>query len=48
MYVTLTIDTSGPGFHKRGYREEAGAAPLKETLAAAMILQSRWQDSEEH
>lgn len=43
--VTLTIDTSGPGLHKRGYREEAGAAPLKETLAAAMVLISRWKES---
>ena len=43
--VTLTIDTSGPGLHKRGYRELAGAAPLKETLAAAMVLISRWKES---
>ncbi|MTI67684.1 MAG: class I SAM-dependent RNA methyltransferase [Firmicutes bacterium] len=35
--VTLTIDTSGVGLHKRGYRENAIKAPLKETLAAAMI-----------
>ncbi|MDS0527315.1 class I SAM-dependent RNA methyltransferase [Clostridium sp. SHJSY1] len=42
--VTLTIDTSGSGLHKRGYRENSGAAPLKETLAAAMVLLSRWQD----
>lgn len=42
--VTLRIDTSGPGLHKRGYREEAGAAPLKETLAAAMVLISRWKE----
>lgn len=40
--VTLTIDTSGPGLHKRGYREEAGEAPLKETLAAALLLVSKW------
>lgn len=40
--VTLTIDTSGLGLHKRGYRELAGLAPLKETLAAAMIQLSRW------
>ncbi|MBB6621812.1 THUMP domain-containing class I SAM-dependent RNA methyltransferase [Clostridium gasigenes] len=43
--VTLSIDTSGPGLHKRGYREVAGAAPLKETLAAAMVLISRWKES---
>ncbi|MBW6410922.1 THUMP domain-containing class I SAM-dependent RNA methyltransferase [Clostridium weizhouense] len=42
--VTLTIDTTGPGLHKRGYRELAGAAPLKETLAASMLLISRWRD----
>ena len=41
--VTLSIDTSGVGLHKRGYREEAGIAPLKETLAAAMVLISRWR-----
>lgn len=40
--VTLTIDTTGPGLHKRGYREMAGAAPLKETLAAALVLISKW------
>lgn len=40
--VTLTIDTSGPGLHKRGYREFAGGAPLKETLAAAMVMISKW------
>lgn len=40
--VTLTVDTSGPGLHKRGYRKLSGAAPLKETLAAAMVELSRW------
>lgn len=40
--ATLTIDTSGAGLHKRGYRQEAGEAPLKETLAAAMIQLSYW------
>ncbi|MGN0144852.1 MAG: class I SAM-dependent RNA methyltransferase [Clostridium sp.] len=40
--VTLTVDTTGPGLHKRGYRELAGIAPLKETLAASMLLISRW------
>lgn len=43
--VTLTIDTSGPGLHKRGYRELAGEAPLKETLAAALVLLSKWEPS---
>lgn len=40
--ATLTIDTSGAGLHKRGYRKLASGAPLKETLAAAMIMISRW------
>ena len=41
--ATLTIDTSGAGLHKRGYRTLAGRAPLKETLAAAMVMLSYWQ-----
>lgn len=41
--VTLAFDTSGTGLHKRGYRELVGTAPLKETLAAAMIIISRWK-----
>jgi putative N6-adenine-specific DNA methylase len=40
--VTLTLDTSGVGLHKRGYRKLSAKAPLKETLAAAMIELSRW------
>ena len=35
--VTLMIDTSGEGLHKRGYRQHSNVAPLKETLAAAMV-----------
>lgn len=35
--VSLMIDTSGAGLHKRGYRENAGGAPIKETLAAAIV-----------
>lgn len=35
--VSLLIDTSGPGLHKRGYRQNAGGAPIKETLAAAIV-----------
>ena len=41
--VTLMIDTSGDGLHKRGYRRIANAAPLKETIAAAMIMMSYWK-----
>ncbi|RFU66068.1 THUMP domain-containing class I SAM-dependent RNA methyltransferase [Peribacillus glennii] len=40
--VTLTIDTSGAGLHKRGYRTGQGEAPLKETLAAALIMLTNW------
>ena len=40
--VTLTIDTSGAGLHKRGYRSGQGEAPLKETMAAALILLTNW------
>lgn len=35
--ATLTIDTTGPGLHKRGYREASVVAPIKETLASALI-----------
>jgi putative N6-adenine-specific DNA methylase len=41
--ATLTIDTTGQGLHKRGYREETGEAPLRENLAAALVLLSRWK-----
>lgn len=41
--ATLTIDTSGVGLHKRGYRTGQGDAPLKETLAAALIKLTNWQ-----
>jgi len=40
--VTVAIDTSGDGLHKRGYRKTAGAAPLKETLAAGLVQLSYW------
>ncbi|MFC0271660.1 class I SAM-dependent RNA methyltransferase [Metabacillus herbersteinensis] len=40
--ATLTIDTSGSGLHKRGFRTEQGEAPIKETLAAAMVLLTNW------
>ncbi len=41
--VTVTLDTTGPGLHKRGYRENAVIAPIKETLASAMINLSFWR-----
>ncbi|WP_077213754.1 THUMP domain-containing class I SAM-dependent RNA methyltransferase [Bacillus dakarensis] len=40
--ATITIDTSGAGLHKRGYRAGQGEAPLKETLAAALVLLTNW------
>ncbi|MBV1820283.1 class I SAM-dependent RNA methyltransferase [Anaerosalibacter bizertensis] len=40
--ATLTIDTSGEGLHKRGYRLESVEAPIKETLAAALVQLSFW------
>jgi putative N6-adenine-specific DNA methylase len=40
--VSVTLDTSGDGLHKRGYRVQSVEAPLKETLAAALILLSYW------
>ena len=40
--LTLYIDTSGEPLFKRGWREDKGDAPLKETLAAAMIAASGW------
>ena len=41
--ATISVDTSGAGLHRRGYRQGRGDAPLRETLAAAMILLSRWE-----
>ncbi|MDF2947041.1 MAG: methyltransferase [Bacillales bacterium] len=41
--ATLSIDTSGIGLHKRGYRTDQGEAPLKETLAAALVLLTNWK-----
>lgn len=41
--VTLTIDTTGSSLHKRGYRNTGFSAPIKETLAYAMIELSYWR-----
>lgn len=41
--VSLTLDTSGSGLHKRGYRVGQGEAPLKETLAAALVMLTNWK-----
>lgn len=40
--ATITLDTSGPGLHKRGYREKTVRAPITETLGAAMVMLSFW------
>ena len=44
--ASLYIDTSGPGLHKRGYRPVGNAAPLRETLAAAIVKLSRYRGRE--
>jgi putative N6-adenine-specific DNA methylase len=43
--ASVCLDTTGPGLHKRGYRLEAGEAPLRENIAAALVLLSRWDPS---
>lgn len=40
----LSIDLSGGGLHKRGYRVDGAAAPLKENLASALLLQAGWPE----
>jgi putative N6-adenine-specific DNA methylase len=41
--ATISLDTSGGSLHRRGYRRESVAAPMQETLAAAMVAASGWQ-----
>jgi len=41
--ATLTLDTTGRSLHRRGYRTHISTAPLKETLASAMVLLSYWR-----
>lgn len=41
---TLCVDLSGHPLHERGYRERAGIAPIKENLAAAMLIRARWPE----
>jgi putative N6-adenine-specific DNA methylase len=40
---TLSLDSSGTSLHRRGYRPAMGLAPLKETLAAALLEMAEWQ-----
>jgi putative N6-adenine-specific DNA methylase len=44
--VTISIDTSGAPLHRRGWRTESAKAPLRETLAAAMVIASGWRPSD--
>lgn len=44
--VTLMIDTSGEPLHKRGYRKKSNLAPVRETIAAAMVMLSYWKFEE--
>lgn len=41
--MVVSLDLSGDALHMRGYREDTGKAPLRETLAAAIVLRSGWQ-----
>lgn len=41
--VTVSLDSSGAGLHKRGYRQRAQAGQVKETLAAALVMICRWR-----
>ncbi len=40
--ATISLDLSGDSLHRRGYRTVKGEAPLKENLAAAMLIRARW------
>ncbi len=42
--VFVTLDTTGASLHKRGYRTQAGEAPLSETLASALLLLTPWRE----
>ena len=43
--VEVTIDTTGPALHKRGYREKSGGAPIRETIAAFMVMLTPWREN---
>ena len=42
--ITVSLDLSGEGLHRRGYRTQAGEAPLRENLAAGILLRAGWPD----
>ena len=41
--ASIALDLSGEGLHQRGYRQQTGQAPLKENLAAAIVMRSGWE-----
>src|SRR5262249_36827530 len=43
--VTVSLDLAGEGLHRRGYRLEAAEAPLRENLAAGVLLRARWDEA---
>lgn len=45
-HVRILLNTSGKALHMRGYRQEAGEAPIKESLAAALVLLGNWKFKE--
>ncbi|MCB1624753.1 MAG: bifunctional 23S rRNA (guanine(2069)-N(7))-methyltransferase RlmK/23S rRNA (guanine(2445)-N(2))-methyltransferase RlmL [Pseudomonadales bacterium] len=46
--IVVSIDLSGEGLHRRGYRTEAGEAPLRENLAAGLLVRAGWPAYCEH
>jgi 23S rRNA (guanine2445-N2)-methyltransferase / 23S rRNA (guanine2069-N7)-methyltransferase len=46
-HIMLSLDLAGEGLHRRGYRVEAGEAPLRENLAAGILLRARWPEAAE-
>jgi 23S rRNA (guanine2445-N2)-methyltransferase / 23S rRNA (guanine2069-N7)-methyltransferase len=43
--VTVSLDFAGEGLHRRGYRTQGGEAPLRENLAAGVLLRARWDEA---
>ncbi len=44
-HLSVALDMAGEGLHRRGYRQQAGEAPLRENLAAGVLLRSRWEEA---
>ncbi len=42
--ITISFDLTGYSLHQRGYRQEAGIAPLKENIAAAILIRAKWPE----